>query len=69
MSDQPRDPSGRFATATEDTGSMMRRVLNARGRPARIVGEAEPGNRELNEAVLRAAGKLPPLDEDDDAAG
>lgn len=72
MSERPRDEQGRFA---EESGGPLRRRERHRDheppasrvlsrRRVRVVAEQPDGHRAMNEALLRAAGKLPPLDDD-----
>jgi len=64
MSEQPRDEQGRFANES-GTETMNRLLREASGRRrVRIVAEPPTGHSSMNEAILRAAGKLPPLDDE-----
>ncbi|MBA3382029.1 MAG: hypothetical protein H0T97_09240 [Actinobacteria bacterium] len=64
MSEQPRDEQGRFAEES-GTETMNRRLREFSGRRrVRVVAEQPDGHRATNEALLRAAGKLPRLDDD-----
>jgi len=64
MSEQPRDEQGRFAN--ESGTAMMNRLLReaSGGRRVRIVAEPPTGHSSMNDAIRRAAGKLPPLDDE-----
>ena len=63
MSEQPRDEQGRFANES-GTETMNRLLREASGRRVRIVAEPPAGHSSMNQAILRAAGKLPPLDDE-----
>ena len=69
MSEQPRDEQGRFTGESgNETLNRWLREASARGR-VRIVAELPDGNHAMNEALLRATGRLPPLGGSSTASG
>jgi hypothetical protein len=65
VSDQARDEQGRF-TGEPDTEPMNKLLRERRRFRMRVVDKPTPGNRAMNELLLRAAGRIP--SEDDEAA-
>lgn len=63
MSEQPRDEQGRLAG--ESGTEMLNRLLRERSRRSRVAirEDLSPGHVAMNQALLRAAGKIPPLDD------